>query len=1563
MEYFSPQIEERGLPMTCRARWTFLLALWVSCTCVGCKRPTGEQAEVLALTVAELRSVKGTITVAPPDEAARTPYPRERLSSGARVEVPAGGLAWLRRDGGATWLLSGPALLTVKDSAMELSQGRAFVDTQAAEAVLIQTPKGSVELAEARASIEVADAQTDVYVLRGTARVGDAQRATSGEQLTLAGSGEATRKAVVAWEDWTGGLGTADPSAEPAPFGIGTVGARKPGDKGKPRFSLVIQRLDVNVTIERDFAITEVDQTFVNPSSDTVEGIFSFRTPPGAVLRQFGVDRDGDVVWGRVKESAEAVRQYESNVYEGSTEDPALLQWAGLGVYNARLYPIKPGSKRRVVTRYAQWLSRQGDEGERRLYVYPMAAEGAKGSLPRIEEMTVNVDLSKAEATSVRSGMKGQLEKKHIVVKAFDFVPRADLAVELFDGGLDKVIAYRASHALHADEAPEDADEAFAKKVSGEEDDYIAVPLRAPPLSDDAPKGLDLAIVVDASAATEPSALAISRTIARSLLSHLGPDDRAALWAGDATLRPVTADSGTLQSIDGNKKKAWLTGLSSVERGGATDIGALLTEAAEKLDPKRRGAVLYVGDGSPSVGELAPKDLRERLARLPESTRVLVAAVGSQPNVALLESLVRGAPVEQVFDAYGAARASLRLLEAAGKPMWLGAKVDLGPGVERILPRQLPPIGADETLIVVGRVSGKTPKSLQLLGSGGTIEHQVLTRTLDDHGDLRRRWGQERLLELMEEGAGRASLVDIGRRFGLISPVTSWYVPTKREAAAEQDDDDGRSWFAELGKYGRWQPWGERGSPFASEAEAVMAADNKEGGTGTRAKGEEGSMGKETSTNKRYAVQGPKDNAAEFGMIGLLNAGASGDGAPEPMHEEAAEEEAKAPAAVAPADEPMLRPARAAKSKPASARAPSNRRRGDSDDFEAGGGLGLGSIGTIGHGAGTGTGQGFGGGGGRLGGSHVSTAPRIRMGATTVSGRLPKEVVQRIVRQNFGRFRLCYERGLQQNPNLEGRVAVSFSISQTGAVEDARNGGSSLPDASVVACIVSAFRGLSFPRPESGRARVIYPMMLSPGDVVRSPDINAPERRSTRETLAVVGHRPRPCGPAAYLPLSERRILWRERLAGASSASFSLAVYRQALRDCEASDWRERSALLIQIVDRLPYVRDRVELWRALLAVSPVAADAVYRFMLLRVRTATDLRDLHDALGLTRIEPELLEKLLKKAKTAAERLALLRGAAERFADDAELALMVLDAYEDAGDHAGGRAWARKLRRRVDATSHTRTAVGEYYFRLATKGRGKQAERDREEARRTFGEIVEFAPEDPLARRRLGDLLRAHGWYESALRQYKTLQALTPDDSSVPLLLATAAQGLGKTEQAVRWTEKAAESGAPDGAGPVSLASRALASAFLAWSRQQSAKERKLDEVERLKTRAARLAAASGGRGTRVILTWAHPELRAQLWTDALGSMMPAQNNLPLLGVAEAFVPESTPRRLELRLDPEDAATAARLNAQARLTVISNEGQQDEHIVTVDVAFTDAEGKAVEKRSFQLSGAKLEEVTL
>jgi hypothetical protein len=275
-----------------------------------------------------------------------------------------------------------------------------------------------------------------------------------------------------------------------------------------------------------------------------------------------------------------------------------------------------------------------------------------------------------------------------------------------------------------------------------------------------------------------------------------------------------------------------------------------------------------------------------------------------------------------------------------------------------------------------------------------------------------------------------------------------------------------------------------------TEEVTEVNADNKEGGTGTRAKGEEGSMGNPNTkeTGHKFGVQGPQDNqdphiarqaalreAAEFGMIGLLNTGAGGD--------------PNAPTAPWGREDSLGQD-------PMSAR---GNMWGDAigDSFGAGGlglsgvgeggggrgeGIGLGGIGTIGHGAGMGNGQGFGNGHGRLGGAHQTRSPSIRQGATQVNGRLPQEVIQRIVRQNFGRFRLCYENGLRTNPNLAGRVTVKFVIDRSGSVSTASDGGSEIPDQGVVQCVVRGFGNLSFPQPEGGIVTVVYPIIFNPGD-------------------------------------------------------------------------------------------------------------------------------------------------------------------------------------------------------------------------------------------------------------------------------------------------------------------------------------------------------------------------------------------------------------------------------------------------------------------------------------------------
>ncbi len=105
--------------------------------------------------------------------------------------------------------------------------------------------------------------------------------------------------------------------------------------------------------------------------------------------------------------------------------------------------------------------------------------------------------------------------------------------------------------------------------------------------------------------------------------------------------------------------------------------------------------------------------------------------------------------------------------------------------------------------------------------------------------------------------------------------------------------------------------------------------------------------------------------------------------------------------------------------------------------------------------------------------------PRVREGAAIVNGRLPPEVIQRIVRQNFGRFRMCYESGLKRDPTIEGKVAVRFVIDTNGEVSSVSDAGSTMPDKSIVSCVQRALGGLSFPMPEGGIVTVVFPIVFS----------------------------------------------------------------------------------------------------------------------------------------------------------------------------------------------------------------------------------------------------------------------------------------------------------------------------------------------------------------------------------------------------------------------------------------------------------------------------------------------------
>jgi hypothetical protein len=110
----------------------------------------------------------------------------------------------------------------------------------------------------------------------------------------------------------------------------------------------------------------------------------------------------------------------------------------------------------------------------------------------------------------------------------------------------------------------------------------------------------------------------------------------------------------------------------------------------------------------------------------------------------------------------------------------------------------------------------------------------------------------------------------------------------------------------------------------------------------------------------------------------------------------------------------------------------------------------------------------------------VSVGPeKVRFGTPTIQGKLPPEVVVRVVRQRAGQLRSCYALNLRRDPALKGDLTAAFVVGAQGQPTSFGFAPGSIDDKPLRACVQSAFKQITFPEPEGGPVSVSYPITFS----------------------------------------------------------------------------------------------------------------------------------------------------------------------------------------------------------------------------------------------------------------------------------------------------------------------------------------------------------------------------------------------------------------------------------------------------------------------------------------------------
>ncbi len=422
----------------------------------------------------------------------------------------------------------------------------------------------------------------------------------------------------------------------------------------------------------------------------------------------------------------------------------------------------------------------------------------------------------------------------------------------------------------------------------------------------------------------------------------------------------------------------------------------------------------------------------------------------------------------------------------------------------------------------------------------------------------------------------------------------------------------------------------------------------------------------------------------------------------------------------------------------------------------------------------------------------------------------------------------------------------------------------------------------------------------------------------------------RQCSDASRQDLEVRRQLWRERLAASAGVGGALAVYREASGWCELDSWRARRTLLDLMLGSVGGIAGQVALYRAFGADSTVA-PYLRRAILRHVRTPEDVAIVRAGLGLdVPVDWSLFDRLWKTTPDPETRLRLVRRWLDVVPDDMDLRLRLLALLEETHETAEARRLARDLRADPLADARVRTAVGEFWLRAD----------DRDEARRVFSEIVENAPLDPWARERLGDIYRAHGWYDDAYREYQTLARLRPGQPSVLLSLAHAAAGAGRMDEALRLEQRLSETADDDTEGTN------VADLARLWTRVRLAHLESDASSDDLRAELARRERETGALRSPpaifVALTWQHPDDRPELHVRYPGNEDEDHwERAPLLGPEEGIEAIDVRDRedgtylFEIRREERDALRPI----EAELLVVIAPGTPDQRILEKTVTLT------------------------
>jgi Mg-chelatase subunit ChlD/ferric-dicitrate binding protein FerR (iron transport regulator) len=717
---------------------------------------------------------------------------------------------------------------------------------------IIDVPFGRAEVLGTKFSLRTSDDGTRVEVSRGSVKLIEDEQGRSafvnaGEAAVLV-AGAAPR--VEASSDLSSALEWSTSAFEPRPEAahgaLGSLVAKRPGDGRELADAVRLASHIVKVRIVDNVARTEIEEVFENGADEVLEGIYRFPLPPGAQLERLALEVDGRLEEGVFVERERAAAIWRGAIVNaggkkpppgdeivwvpGPWRDPALLEWQRGSRFELRIFPIPRRGARRIVLAYTELLA--PSEGQRH-YVYPLPSDPrGSTSVARfgIEIQVRGHDTARPVTASgyALTALSGSPDVARLGFDEQGFVPRGDLtlAYSLASEGELRATAYQPG-AAPTQSAPgaARAPSASTPGTPAERSERDALPADAPfvsiALRPSLPRrtryeALDYVIVADTSRSMFGESYRQATRVVTRLVAELDRSARVTVLGCDSTCQELPG--GFLAPGDATAEAARRF-LEGIEPEGASDL-AFAVERAAALRPRARRdtpasralRVIYVGDGTPTVGPIHPALLESAVSSaLPPGSSLNAIAIGSDADRGALRVATRAGGGTTIAFAPGVSvdDVAYAVLGTSYGQTLTDARLELPDGLVQVLPKKLGSVAAGAEQLIVARmtrprVSGSVVLHGQLAGE--PFERRYALNVSAQPGEANafvpRLYASVAIAELeasLDEASKQRS-IELSTRFGVASRYTSLLVlesPAMFGAFGLSDRRQAPSWSGE----------------------------------------------------------------------------------------------------------------------------------------------------------------------------------------------------------------------------------------------------------------------------------------------------------------------------------------------------------------------------------------------------------------------------------------------------------------------------------------------------------------------------------------------------------------------------------------------------------------------------------------------------------------------------------------------------------------------------------------------------------------------------------------------